>query len=310
MANNDSEGPPDDRDNTIPGILRSSPSTYTRQDAQLTNREHKILEEAIRGRVSRLVGAGHPELSAAKETRGVPEELDVRIYPELDPVARQMPGTEKAIRYRPALIQSLVDADPRTHRELMEELQRCEVPMQTLAIQLFAPVAARLGNLWCTDEADFMQIAVASTRLGMIINHLSHTSAKLVKERKAERRLLLARTRGTMHTIGVSIVATCFRDMGWEVDGGLDLEVDDNLYQKLLHSRYQLLGISVGQVSDVTQCSEAIRRIHSTPVAQRTKIAIGGPAVGLQPEAFRSLGADIVAQSALEVIQMADGLTY
>ncbi|QLF71238.1 cobalamin B12-binding domain-containing protein [Peteryoungia desertarenae] len=257
-----------------------------------------------------MVGAGHPELTARPDAKDIPEEFDLRLHPELDPVARQMPGTEKATRYRAALIRSLIDADPRSHRDLMEELQRSDVPMQTLAIQLFAPVAARLGNLWCTDEADFMQIAVASTRLGMIINHLSHTSAKLVKERRPDRRLLLARTRGTMHTIGVSIVATCFRDMGWEVDGGVELEVDDSLYEKLLKARYQLLGISVGQVSDATQCSDAIRRIHASPMTRRTKVAIGGPAVRLQPETFKSLGADIVAQSALEVMQMADAMHY
>lgn len=308
MANNDTKRPSDDRGSITLGMPQNGQSIQSRVEAQLTNRDHQILERTIRGSVSRLVGASHPEFSPTPDARGMPEELDVRLHPELDPLARQLPGTEKATVFRTALMKSLIDSDPRSHREIMVELQRAEIPMQTLAIQLFAPVAARLGNLWCTDEADFMQIAVASTRLGMIINHLSHTSEKVVKERKSDRRVLLARTRGTMHTIGVSIVATCFRDMGWEVDGGIDLEVDDSLYHRLMQSHYQLLGISVGQVSDATQCSEAIRRIHSSPSARRTKIAIGGPAVRLHPDAFNTLGADIVAQSALEVMQMADSI--
>ncbi len=45
----------------------------------------------------------------------------------------------------------------------MDEVLRSSVPIQTLAVHLFAPVASRLGDLWCDDEADFMQVAVAST---------------------------------------------------------------------------------------------------------------------------------------------------
>ena len=49
-----------------------------------------------------------------------------------------------------------------------------------------------------------------------------------------------------------------------------------------------------------------IGRIQSNPRMTGVKIALGGPAVNMYPEAFAGIGADIVARSALEVMQFAD----
>jgi methanogenic corrinoid protein MtbC1 len=304
MANDSRRDPPDGGRGDASGVDKS-PGNAT-EASNLSAFDYRILENAIRKAVPKLVGAGHPEFMGVRSSHALPEEVDLQLHPELDPMARQLPGTERAIAFRPALIKVLIDADPRGHRELTEELQRSGLPMQTLAIQLFAPVAAYLGNLWCTDETDFMQVAVASTRIGMIINHLSQSRSVTIGARETERRVLLTRTPGAMHTIGVSIVASCFRDMGWVVEGGGELELDDHVYTRLSNGPYDLLGISVGRVDEAPECAQAIRRIHSNRYTHGMKIAVGGPAVKKDPQAFNRIGADIVARSALEVIQLAD----
>lgn len=304
MANDSRKDPPDGgrgdarEDDTSPAEATSS--------VHLNPFDYKILEKAIRKSIPKLVGAGHPELQTDRSSRALTQDIDLQLHPELDPMARQLPGTDRAIAFRPSLIKVLIDPDPRAHRELIEELQRSGLPMQTLAIQLFAPVAAYLGNLWCSDETDFMQVAVASTRIGMIINHLSQSRSVAINTRETERRVLLTRTRGAMHTIGVSIVASCFRDMGWAVEGGGELELDDHVYTRLSNGPYDLLGISVGRVDEATECAHAISRIHSNRYTQGMKIAVGGPAVKKDPQAFNRIGADVVARSALEVMQLAN----
>ncbi|MDH4442408.1 MAG: cobalamin-dependent protein [Rhizobium sp.] len=307
MANDSRKDPPyGGREGASGAGGESKPAAEATAATPLSAFDSRILERAIRKAVPQLVGAGHPELATGQPSRALSQEIDLQLHPELDPLARQLPGTEQAIAFRPLLIKVLIDADPRGHRELTEELQRSGLPMQTLAIQLFAPVAAHLGNMWCTDETDFMQVAVASTRIGMIINHLSQSRSVAIKSRETERRVLLARTRGAMHTIGVSIVASCFRDMGWAVDGGGEMELDDSVYMRLSNSSYDLLGISVGRVDEAPECAQAIRRIHSNRHTTGMRIAVGGPAVKKDPHAFHRIGADIVARSALEVMQLAN----
>ncbi len=227
------------------------------------------------------------------------------LHPEYHPLARQMPGADQAIGYRNSLLNCLIAPNPRHHRSFTEELIGVSIPVRTLAVHLFTPVATALGNRWCTDEADFMQIAVASTRLSMIVNHVSHAGTSSTIELNAQRRILLARTHGAQHTIGVSIVASCFRDMGWAVDGGSDLEIDDDIYMRLSDKPYDLLGISVSRVDEVRDCSEVIRRVQATPNIRRMKIAVGGPAVIASPMQFQRIGADFVTRSTLDVMQLA-----
>lgn len=279
-------------------------------DAHLSSKDHGLLERVIRRSVSNIVTASHSEISIPKpnpilKPEIVTPELDLMLHPEEHPVARQMPGTERAIGYRDDLMKCLFDPDPRHHRSFIEALQHASLPVQTLAVHLFAPVAARLGDFWCTDEADFMQVAMASTRLSMIVNHVSYAGPQRVADPNEQRRILLARTRGAMHTIGVSIVASCFRDMGWIVDGGSELEIDDSLYMRLSRQPYKLLGISVGRVDEAPECSEAIRRVKKTEQTRSMKIAVGGPAVIVSPKAFQRIGADFVTRSALDVMQLA-----
>jgi methanogenic corrinoid protein MtbC1 len=274
-------------------------------NAQLSSNDHQKLERAIRRSVSNIVGANFPEISVPRQSQILVPEQDLVFHPEDHPVARQMPGTDRAIAFRNELLKCLVDPDPRNHRSFIEELVRASVPIQTLAVHLFAPTAARLGDLWCNDEADFMQVAVACTRLNMIVNHVSHAGIPPAVDAKEQRRILLARTRGAMHTIGVSIVASCFRDMGWAVEGGSDLEIDDSLYMRLSKKNYNLLGISVGRVDEVRACSEAIRRVQANSQTRNMKIAVGGPAVIASPKAFERIGADFVTRSALDVMQLA-----
>lgn len=94
----------------------------SKADNKLTSLEQRILESAIRGAVPRLVGASHPDLSAHLHDGEMPPEIDFHLHPELDPKARELPGTDKAIGYRAALTQALIQPDPRAHREIIEEL--------------------------------------------------------------------------------------------------------------------------------------------------------------------------------------------
>ncbi len=303
MATKDNKRP-----SGLPSAAGHSESRQTKStagEAHLGTSDHRMLERAIRGSVSSIVGASHPDTASGHQNLNAGDGEDLMLYPEFHPLARQMPGVDQAIGYRISLLNCLIDPDPRKHRGVIEELVRASIPVRTLAVYLFAPVAAQLGNRWCTDEADFMQVAVASTRLSMIVNHVSHAGAGSSVNLNTQRRILLARTHGAQHTLGVSIVASCFRDMGWVVDGGSDLEVDEGLYARLSSQPYDLLGISVSRVDEARTCSEVVRRVHSTRKSRQVKIAIGGPAVIASPMAFKGIGADFVTRSTLDVMQLA-----
>jgi len=309
VADKETNGRPAIKTTKSPFIADNGQILHGNEPSQLNTQDLSVLEKAIRGRVSGLVNSMH----APSEWRGSrilrQPDLNTRLYPELDERAVQLPNADKALSFRESFLVSLIDPDPRHHREIIDELVGAHIPMQTLAIHLFCPVATRLGTYWCDDETDFMQVAIASTRLNTIINHVTYAGGKLINPRPTAKRVLLARSRGTQHTLGVTLVRMCFRDMGWIVDGGADMEIGDTLYMRLSEKPYDLLGLSVGQVEEKNDCRETILRCRSEPAMSHMVIALGGAAVVSRPGEFDDTGADIIAHSALEVMNLTDQLS-
>lgn len=294
-----------EKNNTPSPLADNGQTLRADKTARLSSQDLTVLERIVRGQVSGLVGAMHGEVrGTGKDPKRLPD-MDRRLHPELDDRARKLPAAQKAIYYRERFLKSLIDPDPRHHRELIDELLKAGIPLQTMAIHLLCPIATQLGNYWCSDDADFMQVAVASTRLSNVVNHLTHAGVQ-TSTRSSAKRILLARSRGTKHTLGVNLVRMCFRDMGWIVDGGADMEVGDTLFMRLSSRRYDLLGLSIGQLDEVKDCEATIQRCRSQIPKNSIRIAIGGAAVLAHPDDFQHIGSDIVARSALDVLKLAE----
>jgi methanogenic corrinoid protein MtbC1 len=283
----------------------------------LTVPDHQLLEDVIRKSVTPLVASAHPEhgvvtdfgdLSQQASPDGtVNDGIDYNVEPERNPDFMALPGAALALSYRQMLDDCLVSFDPEAIRRLTSILQETGVPLYTLSVMLFTPVAARFGQRWCDDESDFIQVAVASTRLSMMVHHLMHAKPAWQKDRP-HRRVLLAKSPGMQHTIGILIVAACFRDLGWQVDGGSELEVGEALFGRLTASRYSMVGLSVGSVGDVGLCAETILGIRSRHRSGKILVAVGGPGIVRHRDAFQKVGADIVAANAVEAVRLAESL--
>lgn len=50
----------------------------------------------------------------------------------------------------------------------------------------------------------------------------------------------------------------CFCDMGWIVDGGVDMEIGDMLFMCLFEKFYDLFGLLVGQIQEKVDCVDVI----------------------------------------------------
>jgi len=305
LAYKENSDTPADNNNKPSPLADIGQTLKADKSAHLSSQDLTVLERTVRGQVSGLVGALHSGLEKPDGNGSTVSDLDLRLRPELDERARQLPAMDLAVSYRASFLKSLIDPDPRHHRTLIDELVQADIPLQTLAMHLLCPIATELGNYWCNDDADFMQVAVASTRLSNVVNHLTHAGPQPSVPASAKR-ILLARSHGTRHTLGVTLVRMCFRDLGWAVDGGADMEIGDTMYMRLSAKPYHLLGLSIGQLEEARDCSEAIERCRSDSATRQTRIVIGGAAILSRPNDFQKIGADIVARSALEVIKLAE----
>ena len=110
---------------------------------------------------------------------------------------------------------------------LLDRMRQRGLPVEMLYLDLLAPAARLLGEMWNDDECDFATVTVALGRLQCLLRELSPAFGTEVAHPPNGRRALFAQPRDEQHSFGLSMVAEFFRRDGWEVVGGVGGAVDD-----------------------------------------------------------------------------------
>lgn len=171
------------------------------------------------------------------------------------------------------------------------------------------PVAAKLGDLWCEDEVNFVKVEIVSTRLRLMCNQLvARRMAGRTPWHEDERRhILLANTGGDQHTLGFSMAEAFFQDAGWHVDGGADLRPGPDYYDMLRTGDFPFVAIAFAR-DDACDPTDVVARTREASARRDVRICLGGVAVSASPDRYRAAGADIVAIDALDAVRQAEGL--
>jgi MerR family transcriptional regulator, light-induced transcriptional regulator len=175
--------------------------------------------------------------------------------------------------------------------------------LDTVLIELLAPVARRLGELWEADEIDFVDVTVGTSRLQQILHHFA-----LPPERDAgtpARRVLLLPTPTEQHTFGLLMVAEFFRREGWQVWGGTPLE-ERALKAMVADQWFALIGFSLSCERSVAALCATIKLVRRYSRNRCVKIIVGGPLLsGSDPASF-GIEADMVVADAREAVALAE----
>jgi MerR family transcriptional regulator, light-induced transcriptional regulator len=178
------------------------------------------------------------------------------------------------------------------------------LPLARLLLDLLAPAARHLGALWEEDTCDFLAVTEALGRLQAV-------SRRLCAEMESEsvdangRSVLLLPCRGETHLFGLSLVASFFREAGWDVTTVVPGPGLDPL--DLLHTDwFDVVGLSLS-------CDVCLDRlVAAVPVLRRAsrnrdlRVIVGGPAFHGRPDRVRLVGADAAvddARDAPEIVQ-------
>lgn len=284
---------------------------YWRQAVQgqsaMVPSQRYLLEAAIRARVPSRVGNRLRQNQIIGEV-SVGSDVDiVHLFPELHEEAAQIARSHEAAALRARLTSALLDVDPVQCREIGDLLRFGEFTLQTLATMLFWPVATHLRQLSVTGNESHAQISIATVRLAKLVERTfdDQTGSKSLAD--PERRLVIARTEGAVHALGVSIVSAMFQKMGWSVEGEIFLRKSSDLDDVVEQASCNLIAVSVGNLHALPTCRQAISRVRKLFPWSPTKIAIGGPVVLENSRAFRSTAADYFVRSTFDVMRLARG---
>jgi MerR family transcriptional regulator, light-induced transcriptional regulator len=158
-------------------------------------------------------------------------------------------------------------------------------------LELFAPAARHLGDLWVADRCDFSTVTICLGRLQRLLREWSPAFGNEVEHPANGRRVLLAQHPEEQHSFGLSMVAEFFRRAGWEVLGGVGGAVPDPSAQ-VSREWFDAVGFSIGGQTRVDWLKERIAQVRKVSRNRAVVVLVGGPLFVLDPALARAVGAD------------------
>lgn len=177
-----------------------------------------------------------------------------------------------------------------------EQLDR-GISVQSIYLDLLAPAARRLGEMWAEDSCDFVEVTMAVGRLQLVLRDLSQMFVRDRPEEDLAGRVLLACVPGEQHSLGLFMVAEFFVRDGWEVHVGPPL-TDEQLLADVRSEWYDVVGFSVSCDSRLDHLKREIRRVRQASLNRDVLILAGGRAFNEHPGLLERIGADASAANA------------
>jgi methanogenic corrinoid protein MtbC1 len=233
--------------------------------------------------VSTLEGEVIPRLVLLRRARAYQSSGEVGWSPQsggvecIDEFARLLLASDVEVAY------SYIDA-----------IRSRGVVMEAIYLELLAPTARRLGEMWEQDLCGFADVTVALCRLHEVLRGLSPVFRADADTAPLSRRILLAPVPGDQHTFGLLMVADFFRREGWDVwSEPVESRVD--LIELVQRQWFSVVGLSVGGDTGLVSISAIIHELRKASRNRSVGIMVGGPLFIKEPELAVQVGADATA---------------
>jgi methanogenic corrinoid protein MtbC1 len=195
----------------------------------------------------------------------------------------------------------------RNEKQALEFITRMRgggAPIESIYLDLLAPAARYLGELWENDLCDFTDVTIGLGGLQKMLRDLNSEVAQSKHPVPNGLSILLVPTPGEQHTFGLAMVAELFRKQGWEVVGG-PYDLGDSPQSLAGQRLFDVVGFSLATLKNLPNLTECIAAVRKASKNKTVCIMVGGPLVAVHPEYMTDLGADLVTSDANQAPSLA-----
>lgn len=181
------------------------------------------------------------------------------------------------------------------------------VPPETVYVDLLAPAARRLGELWCEDTLSFAEVTIGQVALQRLQRAFSGIFLRDCPSPNPRRRVLLSPLPDEQHAFGHVMVCDFFRRAGWQVSGD-PFASQPAMVAAVAESRFDVVGISLscaGRMRELGALIRALRRASRNPALA---VLVGGAPFCNRPALAWQVGADASAVDACHAPSRAEAL--
>jgi methanogenic corrinoid protein MtbC1 len=174
---------------------------------------------------------------------------------------------------------------------IVDALSARGVSVEGIMLDLLAPAAMKLGEMWENDSADFLSVTVSLGRLQQVLHHLSGNAQTVQPAGKRTHKVLLSAVPGETHIFSLLLVDQFFRGDGWDT-WTFPGATRDELVDVIAREHFALVGFSISCDVCIAELGALIPAIRRATKNKSLRIMIGGPIFKGRPQFALELGAD------------------
>ena len=188
--------------------------------------------------------------------------------------------------------------------QFIDELLHQGITTERIFLELIAPAARQLGQMWEQDLCDFTEVTCGLVRMHEITHRLGFEYQNGPQLGGDVQRIMLASAPGSQHFLGMTIVSDFFRKAGWDVVIEISLS-EKELVHAVNNEWFDVIGISCATEAQLKTLPSLIRALKTASGNPEPGVLLGGPIFTVQQHDARSLGADGICIDVKEAVALA-----
>lgn len=174
---------------------------------------------------------------------------------------------------------------------------------QQIFLNLITPAAQKLGVLWEKDLCSFSDVTCGLAIMHQITYRLGYEYRDGPQSGGPQRHVMLCAAPGSLHILGVTIVADLFKREGASVV--IDISAsEEELLRSVSNEWFDLIGISVAIESQLYQLKSLVMHLRESSGNPDVKVLLGGPIFSLVDATADMFSADFISASPLDALAM------
>lgn len=179
--------------------------------------------------------------------------------------------------------------------------------VESICLDLLAPAARRLGEMWETDECDFLDVTMGLWRLQEVMREVAARSPVDHGGLATPHSALFSPMPGDHHNFGTLMIEEVFARAGWRSEALVKPERRE-LLDRLARQPFDLLGLTLARDCPSSALANLVKAVRNVSANPHIIVLVGGRMINENPGIAMDVGADGTGADALAALELANSL--
>jgi len=179
--------------------------------------------------------------------------------------------------------------------------------VETVCLDLLAPAARKLGEMWDNDECDFIDVTMGLWRLQEVMREIAARSPTDARVTCTPRTALFSPMPGDLHNFGTLMIEEVFARAGWQSEALVKPERRE-LLDRLSRQSFDVVGLTLARDCPSAALGNLIKAMRNVSANPNIIVLVGGRMINENPGMANEVGADGTGADALSALELAENL--